>query len=162
MAERSRNMEDAHIQQESGLYQQGQFPSVVTTDDLVLEMGKMVVDKLNKEKLLLSLLAKTKAMKGDIVHAQAQAAQEHKHAEVLRLSNVAYEESNRKLGDELASVRQKLASLTTTLSNERQAHESEKRTILAEQAALRSENETLRAERQSQPVKTTSRKVKRG
>jgi len=46
-------MEDTVTQEGTPpLYQQGRFPSVVDTDDLVFELGKQVVDRINKEKLL--------------------------------------------------------------------------------------------------------------
>lgn len=162
-------MDDASIQQESGLYQQGQFPSVVTTDDLVLELGRMTVDRLNKDKLLLSLLNKAKIAERDAQAINTRSIQSTREIETLRASNTAYEESNRKLGDELVIVRrtlaerdQKIVSLSTTLSAERQSHEQEKRTLLAECENLRAENSTLQSEKYSQIDNTKTRKGKRG
>ena len=104
-------MEDATIQSttnesnESNLYQQGQFPSVITTDDLVFELGKNTVDKLNKEKLLTSLLNKTKIVENKVIQLGEENISALTKMESFSSSNKLYEENNRKLGDELSKVR---------------------------------------------------------
>ena len=46
------NMEDARITQDPPMYQTPEYPSVVDTDDVIYELGKQVLDNINKEKLL--------------------------------------------------------------------------------------------------------------
>ena len=44
------NMEDARITQDPPMYQTPEYPSVVDTDDVIYELGKQVLDNINKEK----------------------------------------------------------------------------------------------------------------
>jgi len=106
-------MEDAKIQQSEG-NQQERFPSVITTDDLVFELGKDVIDKLNKEKLLNSLLKKSKALEEQLEQLKAIPQK----LEELQASNKLYEKKNRELGDELTKVRQESNTKTRELSAE--------------------------------------------
>jgi len=54
-------MEDAQItQDDQPMYQAAEYPSVVDTDDIIYELGKQVVDSLNKEKLIKMAASKVK------------------------------------------------------------------------------------------------------
>jgi len=112
-------MEDAKISQENeqnNLYQQGRFPSVVTTDDLVFELGKQVVERINKEKLLDGLLKKKREAENQIVDTEKIKADCKKQIAVLEDSNQRYEKNNRGLGDELVKIRQDLTSKTNEVT----------------------------------------------
>jgi hypothetical protein len=169
-------MDNATITQSeaSGLYQSGRYPSVITTDDLVFELGKVAVERLNHERLMEGLLNKSKQADADIVKLRENLAQVVKDCAALKSSNTLYEANNRKLGDELVIARrtitekdQKLASLTTTLSSERNSWVAEKTRI---QFAHASEKEAIHQEyeqkiqdlQQPSPKKRTVRKRKNG
>lgn len=112
-------MEDAKITQENeqnNLYQQGRFPSVVTTDDLVFELGKQVVERINKEKLLDGLLKKKQEAENQIVDIEKIKADHKNRVSVLEDSNQRYEKNNRGLGDELVKIRQDLTSKTNEVA----------------------------------------------
>lgn len=105
-------MESATITQERASQpQQGRFPSVVTTDDLVFELGRQVVDKLNKEKLLEGLLKKKQEVESQIVDTEKIKSDAKKQVAVLENSNRQYEENNREISDELVRVRKELEDL---------------------------------------------------
>ena len=61
-------MEEAQITenkpQDESMYQTPEYPSMVDTDDIIYEMGKQVVDNLNKEKLLKIALKKLQMING--------------------------------------------------------------------------------------------------
>lgn len=102
-------MESATITQERASQpQQGRFPSVVTTDDLVFELGRQVVDKLNKEKLLEGLLKKKQEVEFQIIDTEKIKSDAKKQVAVLENSNRQYEENNQKLDAELVKVRNEL------------------------------------------------------
>ena len=114
-------MEDATITQEPLVRER--FPSVVTTDDLVFELGKNVVDKLNKEKLLEGLLKKKQGAENQIVDTEKIKANCKKQVSVLEDSNRRYEENNRNLGDELVMVRQDLTNKTNEIVQLKSSYE---------------------------------------
>lgn len=129
-------MEEAKIQtdltdsNETGaLYQQGRFPSVITTDDLVFELGKEAVDRINKEKLLNNLLKKSKAAEEQAIKSQKNEAAILKKFEPLEASNKLYEADNRKLSDELAKVRQELDTLIKQKALDKKAVEDFEKSI---------------------------------
>lgn len=101
-------MEDVKITQNEQPTPQNRFPFVVTTDDLIYELGKNVVDKLNKEKLLEGLLKKKHQVESQVVDVERIKADTKKQILALENSNRRYEENNRSLGDELVKVRQNL------------------------------------------------------
>lgn len=96
--------------QKQSMYQQGRFPSVVDTDDLVFELGKQVVDKINKEKLLESVLKKAKVLEVGAVEVKKLQVEAERKMTELKSSNKLYEENNRELDKELVSVRNELES----------------------------------------------------
>lgn len=104
-------MEDAKIIQDKNpdnFYQQERFPNVVTTDDLIFELGKNIVDKLNKEKLLESLLKTKQQFESQIIDTEKIKSDAKKQVAVLENSNRQYEENNQKLDAELVKVRNEL------------------------------------------------------
>jgi hypothetical protein len=106
-------MEDAKIsqdelQQPKSLYQQGRYPSVIDTDDLVFEMGRQLVGNLNKEKLLGNMLTRAKVLEKTVEEiGKAKQVAEAKVAP-LKLSNEQYILNNQKLDAELVKVRKEL------------------------------------------------------
>lgn len=104
-------MQDATITQKQEQVPQGRFPSVVTTDDLVFELGKQIVDKLNKEKLLEGLLKKKQQAESQIVDVEKVKAEAKRQIAVFKDSNRQYEENNRRLGDELVGIRKEFFDL---------------------------------------------------
>lgn len=106
-------MKDATITQDEQTLSPGRFPSVVTTDDLVYELGKQVVDKLNKEKLLEGLLKKKYEAESQIIGAEKTKSDSKKQVSALEESNRKYEENNRALDQELVRMRQELSGKTS-------------------------------------------------
>lgn len=96
-------MEDATISQEPLM--KDRFPSVVDTDDLVFELGKQAVKRMNLEKLLNGLLKKVKTLE----EAEAKLAP-------LKESNNLYQETNRKLDAELVKIRQEVMGLKNDIA----------------------------------------------
>lgn len=133
-------MEDAKMSGSNDpFYQQGIFPSVVTTDDLVFELGKNVVERINKEKLLNGLLDKSKKSETQVAQAEALMAK----AEQLKIttstdmikintSNKLYEENNRRLDAELVKARNIITENNITISSLTQ----EKNDLIQERDAL--------------------------
>ena len=132
-------MEDATIiPDEQPMYQASEYPSVVDTDDIIYELGKQVVDNLNKEKLIKIAAQKIKTaqdMMGNTSHIMEDIKtsneklrqeladkekeledmknsvpkhDESKELEALKKSNKKYEENNKKLDVELVKIRKQL------------------------------------------------------
>ena len=94
--------------QDQSMYQQGRFPSVIDTDDLVFELGKQIVDKINKEKLLENILKKTKALEVGAVEVKKLQIEAERKLVELKNSNMLYKENNKKLDKELVNVKNEL------------------------------------------------------
>jgi len=107
-------MEDATITQEttSEMYQQGRYPSVVDTDDLVFEIGKMWIWNLNKEKLLDTLLQKSKMLETLAIEAKKEVLESEKKIETFKKSNQQYIINNQKLDTELVKIRTEIKNST--------------------------------------------------
>ena len=100
--------------QPQGMYQSGKYPSVIDTDDLVLEMGLQLVGNVNKSKLLDNMLIQFNAMKKALDEAlKARQIAEEKVAPLM-LSNKQYVQNNQKLDAELVRLR---GELETTKKN---------------------------------------------
>ena len=113
-------MEDATIinqdkqpevtQQQPGMYQQGKYPSIIDTDDLVLEMGIQLVGNLNKEKLLDKVMQRTVSLEKTAADAVKIKIEAEKRTVVLEASNKLYIENNQKLDVELVRIRKELVA----------------------------------------------------
>jgi len=97
---------------EEPLYQQGRYPSIVDTDDLVFELGKQVVNHLNHEKIIGNLMKKLQELNNVVPEPDELKAKN----EELSKSNKIYEEDNRKLGDELANHRKEMQQRQSELA----------------------------------------------
>ena len=75
---------------EGSLYQQGRFPSIVDTDDLVFELGKQTVDIINKEKIIDAILKKSKMLEAAL----------HEATEARSIAEARVEELEKQLGSE--------------------------------------------------------------
>ena len=95
-------MEAATITQETEqpMYQQGKYPSVVTTDDLIFELGRQLVGGLNKEKLLDTLLEKNKITEKVLVEVNKAMLDAEKKTADLKISNEQYIKNNQELDAE--------------------------------------------------------------
>ena len=86
---------------EEPLYQQGRYPSIVDTDDLVFELGKQTVDVINKEKLLGAVLKKSKMLEAALHEAtEARSIAEARVAELekqLEAETVTEQEEHKHL-----------------------------------------------------------------
>lgn len=96
-------MEDATTK--DYLYQQGRYPSIVDTDDLVFELGKQLIGNINKEKLLDSIIKKNTEAETTISDERVFVAGK---MTALELSNNKYIENNRNLDNALVITRNKL------------------------------------------------------
>lgn len=96
-------MESATITQETEqpMYQQGKYPSVVTTDDLVFELGRQLVGGLNKEKLLDTLLEKNKTTEKTLIEANKAVLGAEKKITDLKISNEQYVKNNQEMGSKI-------------------------------------------------------------
>lgn len=104
----------------TGMYQQGAYPSVVDTDDMVFEMGKQIVNHLNHEKLIGQLLKQVEALKKENQQLIATRLEiESKTAAIkqkmtdLEKSNKLYEENNRNLSSEIVTLHNQITELKT-------------------------------------------------
>jgi len=108
-------MEDATISEQptqEPLYQQGRYPSVLDTDDMVFEMGKQVVNHLNHEKLIGQIVKQTEAIQRENLQLKSLKIQTEERVAPLELkakqleeSNKLYEANNRKLDEEIVKLR---------------------------------------------------------
>ena len=111
-------MEDATITQEpQEMYQQGKYPSVIDTDDLVFELGKQFIGNLNKEKLLDSLIQKSRLLEKLAIEAKKEALAAGERKVALEESNRRYIENNQKLDAALVQIRLEMKALRVELSN---------------------------------------------
>ena len=108
-------MEDTATKE--GLYQQGRFPSVVDTDDLVFELGKQIVDRINKEKLLDSLLKKIQGLEEGFLTSESTKVSLSDKAESFRKSNELYVQNNEKLSAEVTRLRGENETLQLELNS---------------------------------------------
>ena len=104
-------------QREPPLYQQGRFPSVVDTDDLVFELGKQIVDRINKEKLLDSLLKKIQGLEEGFLTSESTKVSLSDKAESFRKSNELYVQNNEKLSAEVTRLRGENETLQLELNS---------------------------------------------
>ena len=113
-------MEDATITQEptQELYQQGKYPSVIDTDDLVFELGKQLIGNINKEKLLDNLLQKGRLLEQMAVEAKKESLEAIERKAALEESNKQYIVNNQKLDTALVQLRSEMKALEIKLSNE--------------------------------------------
>jgi len=99
------------------LYQQGRFPSVVDTDDLVFELGKQIVDRINKEKLLDSLLKKIQGLEEGFLTSESTKVSLSDKAESFRKSNELYVQNNERLTAEVTRLRGENETLQLELNS---------------------------------------------
>ena len=104
-------------QREPPLYQQGRFPSVVDTDDLVFELGKQIVDRINKEKLLDSLLKKIQGLEEGFLTSESTKVSLSDKAESFRKSNELYVQNNERLSAEVTRLRGENETLQLELNS---------------------------------------------
>ena len=142
-------MEDAKITQTGEsrkesqgqpMYQQGRFPSVIDTDDLVFELGKQVVDRINKEKLLENILKKTKGLEIGTVKVKKSQAEIEKKLVELKNSNTLYRENNKKLDKELVNIRDELENQKNQVVKIKVENEKLNVAIVDIKAELKSKN----------------------
>ena len=129
-------MEDTATKE--GLYQQGRFPSVVDTDDLVFELGKQVVDKINKEKLLDSLVKKIQPLEEKLLASESAKMGLANKIEEFKTSNNLYVQNNEKLNVEITRLRNKNESLCSEYDKKIEILQSELNIKTAELIATKS------------------------
>lgn len=110
-------------QEEQQLYQQGKYPSIIDTDDLVFEIGKQTIGNLNKEKLLDNLLKKSTAIEKALVETRNANFAVEKKSAGFETSNKEYVENNQKLDAELIKIREELEKLKAEANNTKLAIE---------------------------------------
>ena len=109
-------MEDAKITQEPLIKER--FPSVVDTDDLIFELGKKDIKVLNLEKLLNSLIEKSKVTNQMAVDLSKAKTETTERITSLQESNKLYEENNRNLDGELVRLRSESTSKEASYKEE--------------------------------------------
>jgi len=136
----SEEWKDATVTQEGTppLYQQGRFPSVVDTDDLVFELGKQVVDKINKEKLLDSLVKKIQPLEEKLLASESAKMGLANKIEEFKTSNNLYVQNNEKLNVEITRLRNKNESLCSEYDKKIETLQSELNIKTAELIATKS------------------------
>lgn len=99
------------------------IPGVITSDELVFEIGKHVVRALNNEKFAEKVLEREKTFRKhaqesiDLLTKQIdQLPVLKKHNEELIRSNKAYEAKNHELAEVLATTREEIQKLTSLIS----------------------------------------------
>ena len=136
----SEEWKDTTVTQEGTppLYQQGRFPSVVDTDDLVFELGKQVVDKINKEKLLDSLVKKIQPLEEKLLASESAKMGLANKIEEFKTSNNLYVQNNEKLNVEITRLRNKNESLCSEYDKKIETLQSELNIKTAELIATKS------------------------
>jgi len=136
----SEEWKDATVTQEGTppLYQQGRFPSVVDTDDLVFELGKQVVDKINKEKLLDSLVKKIQPLEEKLLASESAKMGLANKIEEFKTSNNLYVQNNEKLNVEITRLRNENESLRSEYNKKIETLQSELNVKTAELIATES------------------------
>ena len=136
----SEERKDATVTQEGTppLYQQGRFPSVVDTDDLVFELGKQVVDKINKEKLLDSLVKKIQPLEEKLLASESAKMGLANKIEEFKTSNNLYVRNNEKLNVEITRLRNENESLRSEYNKKIETLQSELNVKTAELIATES------------------------
>ena len=136
----SEEWKDATVTQEGTppLYQQGRFPSVVDTDDLVFELGKQVVDKINKEKLLDSLVKKIQPLEEKLLASESAKMGLANKIEEFKTSNNLYVQNNEKLNVEITRLRNENESLRSEYNKKIETLQSELNIKTAELIATKS------------------------
>ena len=112
-------------QEEHPLYQQGRFPSVVDTDDLVFELGKQVVDRINKEKLLDSLIKKLQPLEKQFLTSESIKKGLSDKIEEYKTSNNLYVQNNEKLSAEITRAKNDLERVSAEYDRQVKALRSE-------------------------------------
>ena len=112
-------------QEEHPLYQQGRFPSVVDTDDLVFELGKQVVDRINKEKLLDSLIKKLQPLEKQFLTSESIKKGLSDKIEEYKASNNLYVQNNEKLSAEITRAKNDLERVSAEYDRQVKALRSE-------------------------------------
>ena len=136
----SEEWKDTTVTQEGTppLYQQGRFPSVVDTDDLVFELGKQVVDKINKEKLLDSLVKKIQPLEEKLLASESAKMGLANKIEEFKTSNNLYVQNNEKLNVEITRLRNENESLRSEYNKKIETLQSELNVKTAELIATKS------------------------
>ena len=136
----SEEWKDATVTQKGTppLYQQGRFPSVVDTDDLVFELGKQVVDKINKEKLLDSLVKKIQPLEEKLLASESAKMGLANKIEEFKTSNNLYVQNNEKLNVEITRLRNENESLRSEYNKKIETLQSELNVKTAELIATES------------------------
>ena len=110
-------MEDATIKTpDQQLYQQGEFPSMIDTDDLVFEMGLQRVGNMNKEKVLKAVTKRLTVLEGALKEAGTGKVAAEVKTEALGKSNKLFDDNNKKLDAALVNTRQELAKVKEELA----------------------------------------------
>jgi len=112
-------------QKEPPLYQQGRFPSVVDTDDLVFELGKQAVDRINKEKLLDKLLKKLQLLEKESLASESIKKGLTDKIEEYKASNNLYVQNNEKLSAEITRQKNELERVVAESNRQIKAVRSE-------------------------------------
>ena len=112
-------------QEEPPLYQQGKFPSVVDTDDLVFELGKQVVDRINKEKLLDSLIKKLQPLEKQFLTSESIKKGLSDKIEEYKASNNLYVQNNEKLSAEITRQKNEIERVVAECDRQIKALRSE-------------------------------------
>ena len=112
-------------QKEPPLYQQGRFPSVVDTDDLVFELGKQAVDRINKEKLLDKLLKKLQLLEKESLASESIKKGLTDKIEEYKASNNLYVQNNEKLSAEITRQKNELERVVAECDRQIKALRSE-------------------------------------
>jgi hypothetical protein len=151
-------MEDATIAQaqpaQEPLYQQGKYPSIVDTDDLVFEMGKQLVDRLNKDKLLDMILKKSKILETALHEAVDSKSLAEKESIALKLSNEQYVGNNQRLDAELVKVRNEMEGYKNALQKSETSLNALHETITSLEDELKAKDaEILKHEKKKTPRK---------
>jgi len=112
-------------QKEPPLYQQGRFPSVVDTDDLVFELGKQAVDRINKEKLLDNLLKKLQLLEKESLASESIKKGLTDKIEEYKASNNLYVQNNEKLSAEITRQKNEIERVVAESNRQIKALRSE-------------------------------------
>jgi chromosome segregation ATPase len=104
-------MEDAKIgseQVQNPFSYNKRFPTVLDSDDITFELGKLTIDKINNEKLLESLIKKNQEITQTLHDIKEKTNTTEARIKVLEESNILFTKNNETLDKEIVSLRGKL------------------------------------------------------
>ena len=157
-------MEDATINTDGNTLQQvadGQCPFVLTTDDLMIELTKLYINNLNKERLLSSCASKIKIAEDFVLKTQAAQLVSQNELIKVKESNSLFDINNKKLDEALTITRKEIQELKTENKVQVEELKTENKVQVEKNIKLFKELQELKAKNIKSEIKVPVKKLKK-